>query len=74
MANGSAAKKRSDKESLAAYFFPVFVERSPRFCFSGDFLRGERLLNSGHELLSLAFFMRLGMFRVVFHADSPTGQ
>jgi hypothetical protein len=37
-------------------------------------LRGERLLNSGHELLSLAFFMRLGMFRVVFHADSPTGQ
>jgi hypothetical protein len=71
---GVRQKNRSGKESLAAYFFPVFVEHSLRFCFSGDFLRGERLLNSGHDLLSLAFFMRLGMFRVVFRADSPTGQ
>lgn len=58
---------------LAAYCFPVVVECSLRFGFSGSFLRGLRPLNAPYELLSLAVFVRLGTFSRVFHSDSPTG-
>jgi hypothetical protein len=45
---------------LDAYFFPVVVECSLRFGFSGGFLK-DLLLNACHERLSLTFFVRLRM-------------
>src|SRR5437762_7340328 len=56
--NGSAG--------LAAYLFSVVVECSLRFGFSGTVLKG-LFFNGCHERLSLAFFVRLSMFRFIFH-------
>jgi hypothetical protein len=43
---------------LAANFFPVVVECSLGFGFSGGFLR-DLLLNALHDRLNFAFFVRL---------------
>jgi hypothetical protein len=55
------------RAALAAYSFPVVVERSLRFGFPGGILRGLRRLNALYQLLSLAIFVRLGPFLLVFH-------
>ena len=54
---------------LAADCFPVVVERSLRFGFSGGFLGGFLFLDALHERPSLAFFVRLKVFPIVFHCQ-----
>jgi hypothetical protein len=57
-------------ETLATHFFAVIVERPLRIRFSGGFLGSLRFLNALHEGLSLAIFVGLGTFPLVFHGDS----